>query len=68
MLALTQTWLRNEPHHPEAWIAHGNALKQLGDANAASQALARATTIYAILEQPIAQRIWTPNALTALAK
>lgn len=68
LLALTQTWLRNEPHHPEAWIAHGNALKRLGDADAASQALARATTIYAILEQPIAQRIWTPNALTALAK
>ena len=68
LLALTQTWLRNEPHHPEAWIARGNALKQLGDDNAASQAHARATTIYAILEQPIAQRIWTPNALTALAK
>ena len=68
LLALTETWLRNEPHHPEAWIARGNALKQLGDDNGASQAHARATTIYAILEQPVAQRIWKPNALTALAK
>ena len=68
LLALADTWLRNEPHHPEAWIARGDALKQLGNDNDASQAHAHATTIYAILEQPAAQRIWKPNALTALAK
>jgi serine protease Do len=68
LLSLTETWLRNEPHHPEAWIARGNALKQLGDDNSANVAHTRAITIYAILEQPLAQRIWKPNAVTALAK
>ena len=68
LLGLSQKWLRNEPHHPEAWIARGNALKQLGDDTSASQAHARAITIYAILEQPVAQQIWKPNAMTAFAK
>ena len=68
LLALSETWLRNEPNHPEAWIARGNALKQIGDDNGAGQAHTRAATIYAILEQPTAQRIGTPNILTTLAK
>ena len=68
LLALSDNWLRNEPNHPEAWIARGNALKQMGDSDGANQALARASTIYAILDQTAAQRISAPNALTALAK
>ena len=68
LLTLSENWLRNEPNHPEAWIARGNALKQMGDNNGANQAHARASTIYAILEQTAAQRIATPNALSASAK
>jgi serine protease Do len=68
LLSLSDNWLRNEPNHPEAWIARGNALKQIGDSDGANQALARASTIYAILDQTAAQRIATSNALTALAK
>jgi serine protease Do len=68
LLALSDNWLRNEPNHPEAWIARGNALKQMGDGDGANQALARAATIYAILDQTAAQRLTSPNAVTALAK
>jgi serine protease Do len=68
LFALSESWLRNEPNHPEAWIARGNALKQIGDKYAAGQALDRASTLYAILEQTAAQRIPTPNALTASAR
>ena len=68
LLTLSENWLRNEPNHPEAWIARGNALQQLGDQTGASQALTRASTIYAITEQTAAQRLTAQNAMTALAK
>ena len=68
LLTLSENWLRNEPNHPEAWIARGNALKQMGDSGGANQAHDRASTIYAILGQTAAERIATANALTASAK
>ena len=68
LLTLSAAWIRNEPNHPEAWIARGNALKRMGDDNGASLAHNRASTIYAIIEQPAAQRIWSPNEVTASTK
>ncbi len=68
LLTLSENWLRNEPNHPEAWIARGNALKQMGDNNGASHAHDQASTIYAILDQTAAERIAAPTALTASAK
>ncbi len=65
LLALSDGWLRLDPNHPEAWLARGNALKQMGDSAGATQAHSRAATLYSILEQTAAQQLMPRKSITA---
>lgn len=68
LLTLSEGWLRADPNHPEAWLARGNALQQMGDASGAMEAHARAATLYSILDQTAAQQLTLQKSLTASAR
>lgn len=65
LLTLSESWLRLDPNHPEAWLARGNALRQIGDSAGAMEAHIRAATLYSILDQTAAQQLMPRNSITA---
>ncbi|MDQ3260186.1 MAG: trypsin-like peptidase domain-containing protein [Pseudomonadota bacterium] len=65
LLTLSENWLRLTPNHPEAWLARGNALQQIGDLAGATAAHIRAATLYSILDQTAAQQLMLHNSITA---